>query len=1047
MSMYIDFDCADPDGKILGPNWPPNLCNPVPVMVEAIYTLAQAICDSGGVQGNEFRHVPEGTDSADFLSYFGGGISQHALVLEGYDNLWWTQNSGGLWRQANNFNFMVGQDADFADPSDPTPLELNALFTSGNIPSNSFVYVTATHTLYVNAAGTWIAYTDRSFRVGIAADFADDDNPTNIELLALFDGLCAEHAMVYNEANTTFYYTRTYGAGWNPIPLPSAQTIVDTRVNIHALETGGDLIPGNFYRINDNSSANAGDVVLEAIDENELSTFGYYFEPNAGKWLLCVYDILVGQITRMWDTYGNDVSGTTGVNSFPWGNSSLTNNRITLMSEVFEYSGDGTMADCTIKNTNCRLSNNTGTLQNLDLYYSDFQAEDNEGVISLIGVKYSQVDFSQNLATITDMNIRTSNVSMVGISSASIENNEIISSSFYMDSFQGTLESNRFERVNWSVESALGQISDNEFFRTTMTGASFNGKIRRNHVVASTITVSSTTVAFNFDDNAVNGGTLDFTSSSGDVTFNKLDNTSVTMTTLSGSFKFNDLKDATVSANSVTGTINNNFARNGTINATSFPGTMNDNQLRAGGVIAGNTITNSASVVSGNTVTGDAALTLTSAANVTCKDNKISAGLGLYSPDAQLNMTSSTTCTALGNTLTNGAFLSLQAAVTSEADGNTVLNDSSVALNSCEAVTLLENSFVEQSVMTAGSSKHMTIRRNRFANNHTSTISCPTGTTITVEYNTFELSGSLTMTNTVSASIFGNHLSTGTMSLVGGTSLVVSLNHVDHGTLSASSGAGGTVSGNIIDGQSTLSFGGQASTGDIENNGLHSGATMNCVNNAGTIFYNTITRSIITAAKSAGFNFLNNVYSNMATFSVAGGVDDNNIRADDLAIAVASVTVANTVTETTLLPATLHGLKTIPANFFTVGKTILVKAGGFYSTDEDGTFNVRFKLGGNTIIAALSTDFGVYSGMVNTGWWMDLFLTCRSVGAGGTIIGQGVLNVSYGALGGQLAQMVNTVPVAINTTTALATDLTLQWDVAEALNSLTLTNFLISVMN
>jgi hypothetical protein len=1047
--MYIDFDCADPDGKILGPNWPPNLCNPIPVMVEAIYVIAQRICANGGVEGNEFRHVPEGTDPADFLTYFAGGISQHALILEGYDTLWWTQNSGVLWRQANNFNFLVGEDGDFLDPADPTALELNTLYNL-HVPNNAFVYVTATHSLWVNIAGTWTAYTDRSFRAGIAADFADPDNPTNPELLDLFNGLTAEHALVFNNHNSTFYYTRTYGAGWNPIIMPTAQTIVDTRVNIHALETGGDLVPGNFYRINDNTSATAGDVVLEAIDDNELSTFGYYFESLAGKWLLCVYDILSGQITRMWDTYGNDVSGTTGVNSFPWGNPNLTNNTVILTTETFDYSGNGIMLDCVIRHTNCQLANNDGTFQALDLYYGTFAAEDNSGIIETIKVRNSVVDFSQNLGTISDMRIDTSNVSMVsnGVGT-NVINNEIIGAPiFAMDSFTGSVSNNHFERVNWQVTSAIGTVSDNEFFRTTMTAASFNGTMRRNHVVACTATLSSTTVAFNFDDNNVTGGTLTFTSSSGDVKFNLLDNCTITMTTLSGTFNYNQLKDTTVSANSVTGNITKNFAQNGIINAASFPGTMSDNRLSNGATIAGNTITNAGSIVSGNVIKGDANITLTNAANVTCTGNTVSAGLGLYSPDGQINLTSSTGAIVKGNIVENSAFLSLNSSTNVSASGNVVRNDSSVSLSSANGVTLTSNTFLESVTFTAVSLVNSTITRNRFSNNQTSTLTCATATALTIEYNVFELSSTLTLTTVISATIFGNTMSNGgSMSITGGSSLTVTLNTVNGGALTSAATAGGTVSRNMIDGQSTLTFTSQASTGSIDHNKLHEQSTLTCTNNAGTVTYLTLIRATITAAKNAGFNAASNVFTNIFALTLAVGADTLNLRENDIAIAVSTVTVSNNAAETSMLTGTINGFLTLPANFFTVGRTLLVKAGGFYGTAAAAPNNVvRFKLGGTTILATATDNLAAPIGN-DQNWWMDLMITCRSVGAGGTVIGQGVLLYATGGSVNKPFSMKNLATVGVNTTTTLAIDFTTDFNNADVANIFNLTNFLVQYAN
>lgn len=162
----------------------------------------------------------------------------------------------------------------------------------------------------------------------------------------------------------------------------------------------------------------------------------------------------------------------------------------------------------------------------------------------------------------------------------------------------------------------------------------------------------------------------------------------------------------------------------------------------------------------------------------------------------------------------------------------------------------------------------------------------------------------------------------------------------------------------------------------------------------------------------------------------------------------ASVTVANTGTETTLIGAGV-GSMTLPANFLTVGKTIRVVAGGFYGTDAVAPNMVlRLKLGATTI---LQQDAGgtLTAGIGNDrGWMFTGEFTIRAVGAAGNAIGTGIAWFSIGGTAQKSYpfQML-AVSGAFNTTGTLALALTADWDTGDADNTITCTHLSATILN
>lgn len=154
--------------------------------------------------------------------------------------------------------------------------------------------------------------------------------------------------------------------------------------------------------------------------------------------------------------------------------------------------------------------------------------------------------------------------------------------------------------------------------------------------------------------------------------------------------------------------------------------------------------------------------------------------------------------------------------------------------------------------------------------------------------------------------------------------------------------------------------------------------------------------------------------------------------------ATASGTVGNSAAEATLIGSGTGSL-TIAANAFTAGKSMLVYAWGNIGNTGVPTLQLRAKIGGTTVL-----DTGAFSIALITGttlWQVSSYITCRTTGAGGTGIAQGVFSYFTTGTVQANAQMVNTATFALNTTTTNAVSFTAQWGTADPLNTLTATNF------
>jgi hypothetical protein len=155
----------------------------------------------------------------------------------------------------------------------------------------------------------------------------------------------------------------------------------------------------------------------------------------------------------------------------------------------------------------------------------------------------------------------------------------------------------------------------------------------------------------------------------------------------------------------------------------------------------------------------------------------------------------------------------------------------------------------------------------------------------------------------------------------------------------------------------------------------------------------------------------------------------------------ASVNVSSSTAEATILGAGA-GTLTIPANRLAVGSVIRISGQGF-GQRASGNFTLRIKLGGSTILATATAGI---SWAANGVFFLDAQLTVRTIGATGTIIGQGQIRSGATAnLEGSL-DLLNTATSVIDTTGTLAVDVTAQWSTNAGTNTITCTNALIEIV-
>lgn len=170
-------------------------------------------------------------------------------------------------------------------------------------------------------------------------------------------------------------------------------------------------------------------------------------------------------------------------------------------------------------------------------------------------------------------------------------------------------------------------------------------------------------------------------------------------------------------------------------------------------------------------------------------------------------------------------------------------------------------------------------------------------------------------------------------------------------------------------------------------------------------------------------------------------VNQRGLNSGHTFIATASATVANTASETTVIGSGI-GTLTLPANFHRVGKTIRLTASGVLGDTGTPTLNIKFKYGSTTIVSTGAAT--LTTGLTNVGWRLVVDLTCRTVGASGTVIAQGLFTYDNGTA--QVEALAATTTTTVDTTASQAVNVTAQWGAADSSNTITCSNLAIEIL-
>jgi hypothetical protein len=159
-------------------------------------------------------------------------------------------------------------------------------------------------------------------------------------------------------------------------------------------------------------------------------------------------------------------------------------------------------------------------------------------------------------------------------------------------------------------------------------------------------------------------------------------------------------------------------------------------------------------------------------------------------------------------------------------------------------------------------------------------------------------------------------------------------------------------------------------------------------------------------------------------------------------------TVVNTALETSILdPNGSVGLDSIYSNKLNIGTVIKISMNGFYSTYSANTFiTFAIKLNSDTILITPNKYLPV--NMTNKSWYSNCNFKIGAIGTNGNINGQCVFVFEIENSPYPINYFTtNYYPVTINTSLNQLIDVTVKWNIANILNTISITNFDIVLFN
>jgi hypothetical protein len=151
-----------------------------------------------------------------------------------------------------------------------------------------------------------------------------------------------------------------------------------------------------------------------------------------------------------------------------------------------------------------------------------------------------------------------------------------------------------------------------------------------------------------------------------------------------------------------------------------------------------------------------------------------------------------------------------------------------------------------------------------------------------------------------------------------------------------------------------------------------------------------------------------------------------------------TVTIPGTTTSaTTIVSPSLVGSKTLPANFFAVGKTIQFRASGMFTLVGARTLTLRVS------ISSLNIDIVIDHGNLISNRFFDFLVsvTCKAIsGSNSTYIYTIASNAVHDGNGGNIlfGNGADSGSLAINTASTIATDMLAFFDASDATDTITI---------
>jgi hypothetical protein len=236
------------------------------------------------------------------------------------------------------------------------------------------------------------------------------------------------------------------------------------------------------------------------------------------------------------------------------------------------------------------------------------------------------------------------------------------------------------------------------------------------------------------------------------------------------------------------------------------------------------------------------------------------------------------------------------------------------------------------------------------------------------------------------------------------------------------------------------------------NLGLGTIATQNSDNvsiTGGTASLSSLASPTIILSQSAfsstteGYMANDSTQKNLAIFldGIRQGVVTNIFSKTSTTTITASVTNAESS-----LSGTGVGSLTLPANFLTVGKTIVFKVAGVFTTSANSaTMTFRLKIG--SVILATTSLLDPNNNLTNGIWTAEGRFVVYSTGVSGSMIGQALFNRATSTTAITTDPMPNASAVTgINTTGTNILDATIQYSQATVGNNFTCTNFTVEII-